>query len=714
MKLDKQVIKEKVKNLYQKSFQVIRRISSNKLSMFSSKLSFKISFKSLKTKLILILICVIFFPMLISSTISTLFLSKTIEKSYIENLKKSVVDVNGIIDEKCSTYESIINLISQNSIISSKNVDNTAIKNELAKVLKSNVDIKKSFLIKEDGSYYSCPEILNVKKDYRNEDFYKKTILNHNNPYWGEFNIDMSNKKTLGTLTKAVYDESNNLIGVVGIEIDISKITNLFSSIGTGDSGQILMLNSKGIVLSSRYSDIIGKNLNPSNKGSGIVNAFISPNDVDWIKNVIGGKKDFIETKFLGEKRYIYYSTNFKSGWRIIAEVKKSEVQDKFTTSYITIIVVFVVFVVISILIGITFSHSILKGINKLKHAMKRGEDGILDSLITVTSTDEIGELGMHFNSMITNMKSLVISIKDAASVLLSSSEELNLQASLTASSTDKVASSIDTISSSAEKQEEEVDYINKVIYDFNEGMDEFSHIYKSLTFESKDINENNLRAVESLMLLKDKNIITKESAYDIEKMVEALAIKIDNIGTILNNIMSISSQTNLLALNAAIEAARAGEAGRGFSVVADEVRKLAEQTSKSVEFIKNITSDIINTTKNTLDKAKKIQEDVDSQSCALDITENSFNRLNLSISRMTSTLENMNNKIANLILKSNSLSTNAESILNLSKESSYKSKEIYTYLEEQQTDINKVTNHADELHKLADNLNTMINKFQI
>lgn len=714
MKLDKQVIKEKVKNFSRKSFQLIKKMSPNKLSMFSSKVKFKISFKSLKTKLIFILICIIFFPMLISSTISTLFLSKTIEKSYIENLKKSVVDVNSIIDEKCSTYESIVNLISQNSIISGKNTDHAAIENELAKVLKSNIDIKKSFLIKEDGSYYSCPDITNAKKDYRNEDFYKKTILNHNNPYWGEFNIDVSNKKTLGTLTKAVYDESNNLVGVVGVEIDISKITNLFNSIGTGDSGQILMLNSKGIVLSSRYSDIIGKNLNPSNNSSGIVNVFKSPNEVSWMKNVINGKKDFIETKFLGEKRYIYYSTNFKSGWRIIAEVKKSEVQSKFTTSYITIIVVFIVFVIISVLIGIAFSHNILMAINKLKDAMKKGEDGILDSLITITSTDEIGELGIHFNSMITNMKNLVISIKNAASVLLFSSEELNLQAILTTSSTDRVAASIDTISSSAAKQEQEVDYINKVISDFNEGMNEFSNIYNSLTFENKDINENNLKAVKSLMLLKDKNIITKESAYDIEKMVETLAEKIDNIGTILNNIMSISSQTNLLALNAAIEAARAGEAGRGFSVVADEVRKLADETSKSVEFIKNITSDIINTTKDTLHKAKKIQDDVDSQSSALEVTENSFNGLNLSISRMTSTLENMNNKIGDLVLKSNSLSTNSESILNLSRESSYKSKEIYTYLEEQHKDINKVMAHAEELHKLADNLNTMINRFQI
>lgn len=88
-----------------------------------------------------------------------------------------------------------------------------------------------------------------------------------------------------------------------------------------------------------------------------------------------------------------------------------------------------------------------------------------------------------------------------------------------------------------------------------------------------------------------------KENVKELENVknaTEGTKVKIKDIESILQLILSISDQTNLLSLNAAIEAARAGEMGRGFAVVADEIRKLAERTADSTNQVRTVIDKVV------------------------------------------------------------------------------------------------------------------------
>ena len=223
----------------------------------------------------------------------------------------------------------------------------------------------------------------------------------------------------------------------------------------------------------------------------------------------------------------------------------------------------------------------------------------------------------------------------------------------------------------------------------------------------ANQVSETVQSGVEMSNDMKEHSLKVSAGMKESHTAVEELVQEIQDITSITDSILSISSQTNLLALNASIEAARAGEAGKGFAVVADEIRKLAEETKESTEEITNIINQLIesaNVSIRTLDgcvdgielQRQKIEEVNESfVNTAGDVEE-----LKHMVEGIINSINEVSNHTAVIVDSVLDVTGNTERVSALSEKGSQDASQIYDSIQEFAQTIDELNNKVDELRK--------------
>lgn len=355
-----------------------------------------------------------------------------------------------------------------------------------------------------------------------------------------------------------------------------------------------------------------------------------------------------------------------------------------------------------------------LKPLDALTQSAQHIANGDLTKTIpAVTAKDEVGVLTTVFSKMAANLQRILTAVNESSERVAASSDELLVNAEQSATSSQQVGETIRQIAVHSHVQQTQMNETIAALQEVTTGIQHVASAAEDVTNVSTHAQQNaeNGKAyiAKAVEQMDDIDEAVQQSLHTVEQLTHESA----QIEQFVTAITQIADQTNLLALNAAIEAARAGEAGKGFAVVADEVRKLAEQSNSSAEQIVSLIGSLQNGIHAMTNNMQHVSTKVHAGVVGVTETGKSFEEILHTTSEVSNQIMSVSAVAEQMSASAQQMFATFETLQHAAATTTANTVQSASVVKQQTSMMHDITNSAQQLALLAEELNNEVNKFK-
>lgn len=657
---------------------------------------------SIRTMLIAGTLLLAIIPSLVISVMSISVTSKNNKKDTQVNSELLAKIGGNYINSEMEYFLDILNSVSNNEEYSTldNEMDKNALQHKFAMFLDSDTNILDIYYSDITGNtVLGTGDILPENYNVLERPWFTKT-MNSNEEYliFDPYKDNLTEHMVISIYKKIV--RNGQALGVLGIDIDLSVLSESLSYIKLGDEGHLIIVDNDGSIIVSSNHDLAG-----STEASEYENW-------DYISKNSSGS---INTTYDNTNYKVYFETETLTGWKVLIKIPVSQMNAARNQVIVTNVIVSGFVIIFSILVVIFSSIKVSNLIIEVKNAINKAADCQFNFRFTSSgNSTEFKEVETSFNRMQENVTHLITQVSNSIELVNNSAQDSVTMGENILTSMSDVSETINQIADGTMHSSGDLEEISSNLEVLSNNMDDIKTIVENVTNKAVEASKLGKEGINISDLVIDKSKLTKESTDSVSIVVKNVADSLKEIETMNETIGAITEQTNLLALNAAIEAARAGESGKGFAVVAEEIRKLAEETALSAKQINEIIKNIKTNTEITVEKVNDTSKNVVDQEEAIIKSQKIFSNIIDSVNELNSGVGEIFNNISKINTMKDSVVVQVAKLSVTLEETAAGSEEVASLSEEVTKAASENTEKFSELGKAVNNLEEQISEFKI